>query len=117
MHPLTVRWILLLALVAVCALFVACDNLSGGKAVQPELTARATRDPVLMIPNWQPRERIGEFCPAGQLGCSGERYLADGVWTVTITVVEPRDFNDFNATESLGHECWHGFGAKHKKPR
>src|SRR5258706_15194413 len=97
-----------------CAL-VACDNLSGGKAIQPDLTARATRDPVLMIPNWQPDAAgVAVVCGPGVLACS-HRYLADGQWTAVITAVEPRDFNDFNTIETLGHECWHGFGAKHKE--
>jgi predicted small secreted protein len=107
------RRALCLALVAVCFLLVACANISGGKVIQPELVTRASREPVLAIPNWQPRDRIGDYCPPGKLACT-QRYMTDNGWVAFITAVEPNDFNDFNTTETLGHECWHGFGATHK---
>ncbi len=88
--------------------------MSGGKAIQPEQTARATRESVLMIPNWQPRDKIADYCGPGHLGCT-DRYMTDTGWVALVTAPEPSDFNDFNTTETLGHECYHGFGAKHKE--
>lgn len=98
---------------AILLFLAACDNISGGKAIQPDLTERATRDAVLMIPNWQPADRIQDYCGPNRLGCT-QRYMTSTGWAAIVTAVEPKDFNDFNRTETLGHECWHGFGANHK---
>jgi hypothetical protein len=34
-------------------------------------------------------------------------------YTITIYVVEPRNFNDYLHLEILGHEFWHALGATH----
>lgn len=100
------RWLVFL-------LLAGCDNLSGGKDIQPELTQRATREAVLVIPNWQTAEGVTHFCGPNRRGCA-RRYMTDTGWAAIITAVEPKDFNDFNATETLGHECYHAFGAMHE---
>lgn len=92
---------LLAAILAGCAL-------PGGN--QPDVTQRATREAVLIIPNWQPS--VGEFCGSGLFGCT-RRYIAGNQWTALITVPEPEDFNDINGLAMLGHECWHALGARH----
>lgn len=91
------------------ALVLAGCALPGGN--QPDVTQRATREAVLVIPNWQPKELVSLYCERGQTACS-RRYMASE-WTALITVPEPEDFNDINGLALLGHECWHALGARH----
>lgn len=108
----TLRRALLAVLVGLCV--PSCDNVSGGKGVQPQLLTRASREAVLMIPNWQlDAAAVAAICGPGLVACT-RRLERNGMTVATITAVEPRDFNDFNALETLGHEAWHGFGATHQ---
>jgi hypothetical protein len=49
---------------------------------------------------------IGHEPKNGYVGCFDPK-------TQTLYAVEPRDFNDSNALEILGHEFWHALGADH----
>ena len=44
-------------------------------------------------------------------GCARTKPDNDAICEVYM--VEPRDFDDEKALETLGHETWHCFGAKH----
>lgn len=89
----------------------ACDNLSGGKSVQPDLTSKGLNHvPVVMTPHFG---MVKDHCLPSQIACT-HTWEKDGVRYADVFAEEPEDFNDYNRTETLGHECWHGFGARHK---
>lgn len=68
--------------------------------------------PVVMTPHFG-AEFVDAHCFPWQIACT-RSYEKDGVRYADVFAEEPKDFNDYNATETLGHECWHGFGARHK---
>lgn len=53
-----------------------------------------------------------EAGPKAYNGCA--RSKPDDIKICEIYLVEPKNFDDREALEALGHETWHCFGAKHK---
>lgn len=105
------RHAILAVVVGLTLALPSCDPMAG-KARQPDLVHRATESRVVMHVTWHTRAELDALRP-GKAGTT-RRELIDGEWHAYIDAVEPTDFNDFDHTETLGHECWHGFGAKHK---
>lgn len=101
-----------LVALAVILVLVGCDPYAG-KARQPELVSRATERCSLMCVNWRTRAEMDAMYP-GKSATTMPWKDTEGLQHGVIDAVEPTDFNDYDHLESLGHECWHGFGATHK---
>jgi hypothetical protein len=90
-------------------------NVSGGKAIQPDLTARPNLDRVIVHVRWVSESEMPDIHPHMLGFTRGPQLMSDGEWHAWIDAVQPRDFNDFNRLETLGHEFFHALGATHKE--
>lgn len=68
---------------------------------------------VIVHITWMTPEGIAKVMPGKLAFCRGPEMLGDGEWHAWITAPKPRDFNDHDRMETLGHEFYHALGGKH----
>lgn len=68
---------------------------------------------VILHVKWATPEEIDKLMPGKLAFCKGPDMLGDGEYHAWITAPKPRDFNDHDRMETLGHEVFHALGGKH----
>lgn len=88
-----------------------------GLAAQYPDHAKSTRTTVTVHVVWMPSYRaVTVWCSFLNGEPPPERGMIVGCYhrlTSTIYAVEPKNFNDHEKLEILGHEFWHALGAEH----
>lgn len=85
---------------------------------QPKLRNKATTNEVYVKVIWADSlQEVDRLCKTRE-SLRGKPYLIKGctirdVETITIITIQPKDFNDHEALDTLGHEFWHSLGATH----
>lgn len=84
-------------------------------ASQPQIISKASDERVVMYPRWKATQaEVEAVCGPRRLACARRERIGDE-WYAYITALQPRDFDDTERLETLGHEAWHGFGASHMR--
>ena len=78
------------------------------------MTHDADRTNVVVRVKWSTPEQISALC-----GGSTPMWSVQACWLDTgfIVMQKPRDFDDHERLETLGHEIFHGLGARHDHSR
>lgn len=109
---------MLLNFLRVCSLFlllciISTHTFAEGERLQYPATSQSTKNVVFVRVQWMSPEEVNVFC---NNGVKSEEYIFLGCFDPsnnTLYVPEPRNFNDYERLEILGHEFWHALGAEH----
>ena len=99
---------LLLAIISTHSFGAQKDNF-----IQYPDEAKSTRTAVFVRVVFMEPEEVNKFCNDGVVS---DEYVILGCYDPrnnTIYAPEPRNFNDLERLEILGHEFWHALGADH----
>ena len=104
----------MLNFVRVCSFILLMAIFSHAFAfIQYPEEAKSTRDVVVVRVVFMEPEDVNVFCNDGVVS---DEYVILGCYdprTSTIYAPEPKNFNDYERLEILGHEFWHALGAEH----
>lgn len=114
-----------LPFIRICSLILLLFFITGAKGEKPvdyenrliplqyPDEAHATKNSVFVKVNWMEPAEVNKYCNGGIVS---DEYVILGCYdpkTNSIYVPQPRNFNDTDRLEILGHEFWHALGAEH----